>query len=639
MACQYILLLNVRMVHAIARLLGEEIADLIKRESTEVSAASPGATSQAENSMTKFTPVFNRVLPLLRIYMAWLCYYSSQLVEFQAHLEPYFGSMCTTLSNTLTVLFELLAVKPQLGSPVPWRFPEDEMTLGIQCLNGPELHNGCQLYYDAFTLKPKPPREEMAGANHTADDVTFTRALDVLLCALDVSTPNSKFPFTTSTTTKGSRELTKFVYLEGGKPTPAPPVPIIQHPEPTVVPTAAEQRFPRPVVAPSPCESNELSEDREFYGPDLRKGGKSTYISRGGAAIGATPVAPATEYPIEKQLFQILNDFMAPPESAHAAKPETPGRSHTRTDSYGMGSAAVVEAFASGDSTSPAPGSAGMKPIPTLPWDYFYKPAPVDPALQKSSSSGTGSGWGANGARFSRPASSGNAAQLRAGSTNSNSLRLMHQRYDSLDQARLGSQTEALQSLHLSSDHVGQYQQGSASHGMWPGALNGEPTTARAMPSNPLQQSPWPSANTWQTTYGQSHSPNNRLPNSSFSSLEFSANTSSLPQVNSPWGLPTAAQRFSAAQQSSSPSASLGVHPGVSASSSSGSRFPSAYAAAMAGAPASQAQITPWPDVRQPRSGVNPSLAGEDIWANPIRNLAVGQTADGKPVMQGMPKR
>ncbi|KAK4239979.1 hypothetical protein C8A03DRAFT_42441 [Achaetomium macrosporum] len=608
MACQYILLLNIRMIHAIARLLGEEIADLIKRESAEVPAAGPGAAAQAETTMTKFTPAFNRVLPLLRIYMPWLCSYGSQLVEFQAHLEPHFGTMCTTLSNTLTLLFELLASKPQFGNPVPWRFPEDEMTLGIQCLNGPELHNGCQLYYDAFTLKPKP----------RPDDVTFTRALDVLLCALDVSAPESKFPFTTSTTTKGSRELTNFVYLEGGKPNPTPSVPAIQRPSPTTVPAATEQKPQRPVVAPSPCESNELSEDREFYGPDLRRAGKGTCNGRGRAATGSTQVAPASEYPIEKQLFQILNDFMAPPESARAAKLETPGRSHARTDSYGMGSAIVAEAFASGDSTSPAPGSAGMKPIPTLPWDYFYTPAPVDPALQKSSTSGTGSGWGANGARFSRPASSGNAAQLGAGSTTGNPLgRQMHQRYDSLDQTRLVNQTEALRSLHLTPDRVGQSQQGSTSQRLWPGPLNGESTPAREVPSNPLQQSPWPSANPWQATYGQNQAATNRVPNSSFSNLDFSANTSSLPQVNSPWGLPTAVQRFSAAQQSPSPSASFVHHVGVSAPSSSGSRFPSAYAAAMAGEQTSQALNSAWLDARQPRSG----------------------KADGTPVMQGMPQR
>ena len=185
------------MIQALARPLGEEIADVIKRRSTEAPLHAPGTSSKGE-ATTKFTPAFNRVLPLLRIYMTWLCSYGSDLVEFRPHLEPQFGIMCTTLANTLALLFELMAIDPQLGTTVPWRFLEDDMALGIRCLNGPELHDGCQLSYDAFTRQPKPRRDEVSGANYTDDDVSFTRALDVLLCALDLSAPESKFPLTLS---------------------------------------------------------------------------------------------------------------------------------------------------------------------------------------------------------------------------------------------------------------------------------------------------------------------------------------------------------------------------------------------------------------------------------------------------------
>ncbi|KAK4155907.1 hypothetical protein C8A00DRAFT_13108 [Chaetomidium leptoderma] len=650
-SCQFILLLNVRTIHAIARLVGEETATVMKRKSAEIPAATSGTSSQTE-TVTKFTPAFNRVLPLLRVYMAWLCSYGSELVAFQAHLAPQFGIMCTALSNTLTLLFELFGTEQQLGNPVSWRFPEDEITLGIKSLNGAGLHDGCQLYFDAFTRQPKPRREDVSGANHTDDDdVTFTRALDVLLCAIDLSAPESKFPLTTSAITKGSRDLTAFVYLEGGKPEPIPSLPEAHHLTPRAAPSTIERVPQMPVVAPSPCESNELSEDQEFYGPDLRNAasngaGNGTRSRQAPAPTRPMPTAaPVAEFPIDRQMYDILNAFIDPPESAPVAKPATPGRLPAPTSPYGMGSAAVAEAFGAGASNSPAPGSAGAKTFPTLPWEYFYTPEPVDSALRNTSTNGAGAGWGANGAGFPRPTSSGNAAQLGAGAITGNPLaRQAHQKYDSLSQSRFAkNQAEAFRSLDLGSNRGTQPLQGYGGRGAWPSAAVEGLTTAQGMASNFPQQNTWaPPASPWQTTYGQNQATVDRAPNSPFSTLNF-ANTSSLPQVNSPWGLSTTAQRLSATQSPSSPNSHPGAFPRVSMPSPSGSRYTSDYATAMANG-GQAAFASGWPDARQPRTGVNQPY-GLDIWGNPIRQPAAavgsGEQADEKSSVaaQGMPKR
>ena len=554
--------------------------------------------------------------------------------------------MCTTLGNTLTLLFKMMGGDQQLGNPVSWCFPEDEMTLGITCLNGPDLPAGCQLSHDAFTLKPKPRREEVSGANGTDDDVSFTRALDVLLCALDLSAPESKFPLTTSSTKEGAGELTTFVYLEGGKPEPAPRQQEPQQPAPTAAPPVVQPAFQTPVVAPSPCESNELSEDQEFYGPELRNA--THHGARNGrapAAVGRPQVAPVSEFPIDKQIFNILNDFINPPESAPAPKPETPSRPSARVSPYGMDSAAVAGAFGAGPSGSPAPGSAGAKAFPTLPWEYFYTPAPVDSTLRNSGVAATGAGWGANGSGFGRPASLGNTAQLGIGASIGNPLaRQTHQRYDSLGHSRLvDNQADALGSLDLGSD-PDQYLQGYGARGVWSNAAAESSTSARGAASNAAPQSPWaPSANPWQSAYGQNTAASGHPPNSPFSTLNFSGNTSSLPQVNSHWGLPTNAQRFSATQSPSSPT-HLGAYPGGSIPSPS---YAGDYAAAMADAQASQAFLGGggWPDARQPRNGLGqqsqPQPHGLDVWGNLNKQpaAAAGQKADGKSVMQGMPKR
>ncbi|KAL2019524.1 hypothetical protein VTK56DRAFT_9558 [Thermocarpiscus australiensis] len=677
-SCQFILLLNIRTINTISRLLGDEIADLIRQKTAEAPPKSSDSSAKGE-SASKFTPVFTRLLPLLRVYMTWLCAYGSELVEFRAHLEPHLGTMCMTLSNTLTTLFELLGSDTKLGTAVPWRFPEDEMTLGIRCLNGPDLHDGCQLYYDAFTRKPKPRREDVPGANYTTDDDTFTRALDVVFCALDLSNPSSKFPLTTSTTKNGAQELTTVVYLEGGKPDPALSVQAVQHPTSAnsgatsalqqTLPAASDQ-VSRQTVAPlSPCESNELSEDMEFYGPGLRKAGSGIQNVQAQAAAGSTQAAPASELPIDTQLFRILNDFLLPPESAPKRKPDTPSQSHARMGSYGIGSTMAGETSVSAAPASPVPGSAGTKPIPTLPWNYFYTPAPVDPALRNSSAGSTARGWEADGSGSSRPASSGAAA------TAGNPLaRRSHSRFDSFGSTLLmEDQAEALRSLALDSnfnERVGQPPQEYGTRGLWSGAEDGMRLTA-----NPLQHNAWgPSGDPWQPSQGQHLSATNPAPASSFSALDFS-NTSSLPPVNSPWGLP-AAQRGAAApsapaMQSPSSLNPLRAYPGVaspgvaygnenptySAATTHGEAtpaFPSptsnryatdqptagAYAAGMADGYEPRVSPNAWPNVRMPTSGANQPLAAGENWPSPIQKpTTVGAKAEGKPAMENRPKR
>ncbi|EAQ91362.1 hypothetical protein CHGG_03297 [Chaetomium globosum CBS 148.51] len=645
LSCQFILLLNLRTITAIARLLGEEIAGIIKR----MGAETPTGTSTPSQSepTTKFTPALNRVLTLLRVYMAWLCSYGSQLVEFRAHLEPQLGTMCTTLSNTLTLLFELLGGDEQLGNTVSWRFPEDDITLGIDCLNGPNLHDGCQLYYDAFARKPKPRREDVAGADYIEDDVTFTRALDVLLCGLDLSMPESRFPFATSAVKKGSRELTTFMYLERGKPEPTPNLPPAQHLTPTAVPAALEQTPKILAAALSPCESNELSEDQDFYGPNLRNA--VGYGSRSGqvpAPVIPTPTAPVSEFPIERQMFNILNEFINPPESTLLSKSKTPSHPPARTSPYGMDSAGVAEAFGAGTSNSPTPGSAGAKKFPTLPWEYFYKP-PANPTL-RSDTNAMAASWGANGGGISRPTSSGNAAQFGAGATIGNPLaHQTHQRYGSLGQSKpVENQADMLQSSESASGRAGLPQQAYSPKGAWPNATAEGLVSALGTPPILPQQRTWaPPSSPWQNANGQvPPATTGAALNSSFSTFNFSSNASSLPQVYSPWGIPAAVNRFPAAQSPSSPSRASAAYTGGAIPSPSGSRYATDYASAMASGHIQQNSFAgAWPDARQPRNGsvAQQPLGQVDIWSDLIRQQpTVGEKANRKSVMQqGMPKR
>lgn len=540
--------------------------------------------------------------------------------------------MCLTLSNTLTLLLELLGTG-KFGSTVPWRFPEDEMTLGIKCLNGPDLHDGCQLYYDAFTRQPKPRREDIPASGHTADDVTFTRSLDVALCALDLSTPESKFPFTTSTIIKGPREHTAIMYLEGGKPNPTQLLHATQAKAttPSSVPISLEQQPRKIPPTPSLCESNELSEDREFYGSSLGQARRRVRKVQPAPAVAPAQAAPVSEFPIDTQLFRILNDFLVPPESTPRSKPETPTRPlvHPGTTTGEDGATA---------STSPGPGSAGMKAIPTLPWNYFYTPAPVDSTLQKSSMGGATPGWNVDGSGSPRPASSGSAAQLRTGATVGNPFSSQaHSWYDSPGRTvPQENQTEAHRSLAMGgllNDSIS--LQGCGTSGVWPGIDEG--SVNKGMASNTLRYNPWgPSAaDPWQTGQSQQSFAFGRVPNSPFSTLHFSENDSSMPPVNSPLGMPSRGLQRVSSQGAPSSIVTVAQH-----SPSSPKALRAVYGAdpAMAAVYAQQQALlgttSPWSDTaRMPRTGAA---------AQPIQRPAAGandKVEGKKPMMQGMPKR
>ncbi|KAM7207382.1 hypothetical protein V8F20_002262 [Naviculisporaceae sp. PSN 640] len=552
LSCQFILLQNVRTIHTITRLFREELVEAVNREPVEAPADSTGR----KEDTGKYSSTFHSVLPLLRVYMTWLCFSSADLVGYKEHLEPQFGQMCKTLANTLNLLFTLVASDvASVENRVPWRFPEDEETIGMACLNGPKLPEGTRLCYDPIHHKPKPRAEEVKGTKFTADDITSMRALAVISCALDLANQSS-FPIAHSKVLDGAQEQAKFIYTENGKPqvlsqkltSQAEALAVRAGSAPTapaVVPPVA-QAFTQeplksvPVVENMANDSDEFSDDQEFY---RSSAGKPSRIKTSGPreAKETNNFKPQmnnpSEFPLDSQLFNILNNFLEPPEMGGPAKSSGAQAqvSVQKQSAYGMGSAAVNGSIAP---ASPHPGSATAKAFPTLRWDYFLNATPADGGVH--SASGTSSGWEQTyGQPRSRPGTSGNALPTSSpsGTTsalayrtggqpqNRNSAQLSPMpsghRVSTSEQMRLG----APPGIDLN-EQINQTLRGSGLRDVW--ANSAGPNT------NPAN--PWSSpAGRWDL--GQHSATTQAAPQSSFSSLAFSGVNSSLPQVNSPWGV------------------------------------------------------------------------------------------------------
>ncbi|KAK0621392.1 hypothetical protein B0T17DRAFT_494826 [Bombardia bombarda] len=560
-SCQFILSLNIRTIHTIARLLREELQELVQRESTTSASETP-----QEGESSNYPSAFHRILPLLRVYMVWLCFYGSDLVDFKDHLEPQFGNMCRTLGQTLTLLYELLSKELDSDAIVPWRFPEDEETLGINCLAGPNL-DGRQLHYHPITKKPKSRAEDSPDLTFTANLISLTRGYSIMGSAFDLA-EKSKFPFMILKAKKQPRELTVFVYTEGGKPEPTSyqsphqsPIPADQtntvalH-TPATVPVTV-QKFPAQVSAGSPPNDSEgFSDDDQFYVAPVEKAGGAVSPREVGVS-GPTEVALVAGFSgIENQLFKILDGFLVPPEipkhnPVSEAKVDAHGQDKT---SYGMGSTTAGEVFGSGAPTSPVSGSANAKAFPTLPWDYFYTPAPVDGNLRKSATGNAPNDWRTIYSLSVRPSTSGSAAAQPQGNGK------MNQPFEN----HTGVQSQQWYGGIPPPGLTGQH---GVSGQPWPSktdrdyddrvnqSLQGHLRTS----SNVAQPTTWSSpAGQWQL--GQHATKAHAAPtNSPFSFMAFSGNTSSLPQVNSPWGVPMKAQGGTYAHPS--PSAVSGSSP------------------------------------------------------------------------------
>ena len=543
-SCQFILLQNIRTIHTISRLLLDELVEMVHRQPVE-----SNSTAQKEDA-GQFSPTFHRVLPLLRVYMAWLCFNSANVVEYKDHLEPRFGQMCKTLAQVLNLLFELLTSDiSNIKKQVPWRLPEDEETLGMECLNGPGLPVGCQLCLDPISLEPKPRAEELEHVTYTADQISYTRTLNVISCAVSLAN-QSPFPIVLSKILEGPKESSRFVYTEGGRLNP--PFQPDQSPSfhsrsansaLVAVPDVVEQQHVQhetALIQATADDSDEFSEDQDFYSDPLQSLSSSKYLTPPNGSTSRHMAAPPAEFPVEYQLYNIISDLLAPPETdptVAAKKKEEAQAVASKQKEQSEEVTGVCKIFGAPPPASPV----APKPIPTLPWNYFYTPAPVEAGAR--SASGNSPGWEQPFAPVtSRPSTARNATPVLAieGKNSTLAFRSPRQSHNSGEPSPLqsgGHRTSTSELVGLGSVSGPDLAEntnntlkgyGHGARDAWTGA---KINTTNTPPANP-----WGApAGRWEL--GQNSPLGQTVPQSSFSSLSFSGMDSSLPPVNSPWGV------------------------------------------------------------------------------------------------------
>lgn len=232
-SCQYILRLNVRWILVLSRLLQSELLEYVKAAPPTENATSKD-DSRADAKISQQVSIFTEtILPLARIYMAWLFIYRADIVEYQDHLAHYVFDMYRALAQSLTMMAR--EFKSVLAAS-PYLLPEDVEALGMKPFDDAKLESSvCRIHHEYKTDNFKPHWEDTGRPRNTPEQETKSRVYDLVNCGFSLAL-DDRFPLgITTSASQGSSEAITISYLEGGKvPT------LIQEPD-SALPAVGEQ--------------------------------------------------------------------------------------------------------------------------------------------------------------------------------------------------------------------------------------------------------------------------------------------------------------------------------------------------------------------------------------------------------------
>ncbi|KAI3398285.1 hypothetical protein diail_9623 [Diaporthe ilicicola] len=345
-SCQFILGMNVRWIVALSRLLQSELQELSKvaAPAKDTSDVKDGETAK---SPAKFSPFTENLLPLMRIYLAWLYIYRGDVVKYQEHLGGHVFDMYRILAQALTTITKEFKGQQMVASP--YLLPEDVVALGTKPFDEPSLAPVCRLHL-AFGKDTFKPHWEDIGRRRNGPDVeTRARVYDLMNCGFSLSLDDA-FPLAANPPAEGSDGVITISYVEGGKSAlPAQNATIGSQP---VQPDAEVDQLEGKLRNLRPASGTDIS-GLENMVP--RFGREHTRAPSGSAAIEGSPELPTngidpleteSDLNLDAQMHNMVDDLLEDDGSdllgARAGRGAPP---QPKTSSYGMHSATAEQVF------------------------------------------------------------------------------------------------------------------------------------------------------------------------------------------------------------------------------------------------------------------------------------------------------
>ncbi|KAI1085865.1 hypothetical protein F5B20DRAFT_567685 [Whalleya microplaca] len=372
-SCQFLLRFNIRTILALLRLLKTALLD----ESAVTPIADSG--SKDDESTVCFSQRLLKLIPLFRVYMAWICISGTDLVKYQAYLEPYVRDVYRFLADTLTLLNGRIDQSHPTTSS-KYLLPEDNEALGLRPFCDPELPLFLQaeavLDSDLLPKKPKvrKPRQQVFGRQYNPHTETIWRIRDIAFCGI-LLVRSANFPVAITILNHEGRDIESWVYLDE---TPLQ----VYVDGPGLSRMLTNLKMNDTEVLPHDLVNKGLNLSRpgtntvEFQQvPAANQGGISSESQQRlnkGKAIeeNAADSHPDSDVSEDRDMINMVNKLLDPDLDTHHQS------SQTRADtSYGMDSSKANEVFG-GLATNAMQPSPKSKTIPNLPWGYFYTPTP-----------------------------------------------------------------------------------------------------------------------------------------------------------------------------------------------------------------------------------------------------------------------
>lgn len=524
-SCELILRLNVRWILILLRLLQSELEEYVKAApptEAQSSGGRNGTNTKASQQVNNFTET---ILPLARLYMAWLFIARDDIVKYQDHLGSYIFDMYRAVAQSLTMLAkEFTSQLP----PSPYLLAEDVEALGMKPFDDAKLEPVCRIHHEFGQASFKPHWEDTGRPKNTPEQETLSRIYDLIACGFSLAL-DEHFPIgITSSSPQSSSEPITISYIEGGK-----------------------ALTPAPEASDPPHQMNEQAELFQGNGPEPFEEHISVQHARCDSNVEGTTKGvprqlstrsdsdrnhPVVNEPLETEsdsslafrMEHMVDDLVDDDDTALGAQSKTFLNSGLGSSSYGMHSA--EQAF-NGLPTQSRGVSAGLDAIPHDPWDSFQ-------------------GFLQSGARMRSPSTAqyGATAGLPAGSpmTMPGATRVALQpsvpgfapglRSHSGSDERTG-----LGSGRPSSDFPGSFREGLGHDRQRLGGSTDSSGSPFLSPKGNTRAYRAAAAAQSAEDKGKSVSPptGQGWGNSSFSTA-FSQNASGLPSINSPLGLPGA---------------------------------------------------------------------------------------------------
>jgi protein SMG7 len=382
-SCQYLLSFQVRVAVVLFRLV-----NAVTKEDVTAAASHEQETGER---MTEISAPLRKLLPLARIYIAWVYVSRASLIQYQEWLEPHIRELHHLLAECLTLLLPHAIVNEEVTES-KYLLVEDTEALGIRPFSERKLPLFLDVQIAPDITPPKcrktlKPRKTALDFECSSQVEAIWRIRDIVCCGIYLA-GSSTSPLTTITTNEG---IDAWAYDQD-----------------RTVPARFDEKSVTRILGRLKMSAHKaLTLDDELTGPKSGEADRASaqpepqpttlppYLAGFEDQSKNPPLAqpnitaqPANDglgldddFSADSEMVNMVNKLIDDEDEEGQQPLHQPGR-HSVDPSYGMDSLVANEIFGNSmpNSGPPAPGKTATpaalngKSIPSLPWNYFYSP-------------------------------------------------------------------------------------------------------------------------------------------------------------------------------------------------------------------------------------------------------------------------